>query len=681
MITRHLAILFCVLLSQVTNAQPRLVDSLTNVLSHATADIDRYEACRLLYNYYEESSRDSALSYAEQMLSLSQRNGEKLPEVLSLDFKAYQLLGLGKYATSLQCLLQAFKIAEDPRYEKEKTWTLSNIPSPGKERLLMLALTHHMLAILMWQTGNIEQQIAHFREARTIGKEINNQLRLLLASMNLGNSYVIINKLDSALLFEKEAEALSMQPGREKYRGYIYSVLGEVYLLKGNIPLAKEYFYKGIETSSENKNLSSLSRNYFRLARYYISIGEKDSALFYSLKHLHNLQSLGQVLGLESNMGTSYENVYYSYQLQGNPDSTFKYQGLALAAIDSLSKLRIKNLAEFQNVNFGEQLRLQQVEREKIAYQNRVRTYFLLAGIAILLLLAAIFYKNNRQKHRAKQKIEQAYDNLKATQQQLIQSEKMASLGELTAGIAHEIQNPLNFVNNFSEVNSELVDELKSELATGNVQSAIEIANNIKDNQQKINHHGNRADAIVKGMLQHSRSGSGLKEPTDLNTLVDEYLRLAYHGLRAKDKSFNARFETSFDNSIGKVNVVAQDIGRVILNLINNAFYAVSEKQKQASTNSPSTGSGAYAYEPTVTVSTKKINGKVELRVTDNGNGVPQKILDKIFQPFFTTKPTGEGTGLGLSLSYDIITKGHGGEIRVNTKENKGTEFTIVLPS
>ena len=265
--------------------------------------------------------------------------------------------------------------------------------------------------------------------------------------------------------------------------------------------------------------------------------------------------------------------------------------------------------------------------------------------------------------------LKQSLENLKSTQTQLIQSEKMASLGELTAGIAHEIQNPLNFVNNFSEVNKELVDELKTELATGNMQLASEIANDIKDNSEKINHHGKRADAIVKGMLQHSRSSSGKKELTDINALADEYLRLAYHGLRAKDKSFNAKFETDLDTSIGKINVVPQEIGRVILNLINNAFYAVSERKKQ----------NEAGYEPTVTVSTKRNNGKIEIKVRDNGIGIPQKVLDKIFQPFFTTKPTGQGTGLGLSLSYDIV-KVHGGELKVETIENEGAEFTIVLP-
>lgn len=268
-----------------------------------------------------------------------------------------------------------------------------------------------------------------------------------------------------------------------------------------------------------------------------------------------------------------------------------------------------------------------------------------------------------------KQKAEDALNELQVTQKQLIQSEKMASLGELTAGIAHEIQNPLNFVNNFSEVSKELLDEMKDALEKGDAEEAKEIAKDVIQNLEKINHHGRRADSIVKGMLQHSRSSTGQKEPTDINALADEYLRLAYHGLRAKDKLFNAAMKTDFDESIGNINIIPQDMGRVILNLITNAFYEVDKKKKQVG--------GDYA--PTVIVSTKREKDSVAIRVKDNANGIPPKVLDKIFQPFFSTKPTGQGTGLGLSLSYDIV-KAHGGELKVETKEGDGTVFTIQLP-
>jgi signal transduction histidine kinase len=269
-----------------------------------------------------------------------------------------------------------------------------------------------------------------------------------------------------------------------------------------------------------------------------------------------------------------------------------------------------------------------------------------------------------------KQRAEEALKELRATQTQLIQSEKMASLGELTAGIAHEIQNPLNFVNNFSEVSSELIEEMNAEIEKGEMDEAKAIASDIKQNLEKITHHGKRADAIVKSMLMHSRSSTGVKEPTHINDLADEYLRLAYHGLRAKEMSFNATLKTDFDETIGNIDIVAQDMGRVILNLITNAFYAVTEKVK----------TGVEGYVPTISVSTKKRDGFIEISVADNGNGIPQKALDKIFQPFFTTKPTGQGTGLGLSLSYDIV-KAHGGELKVETKEGYGTEFIIQIPS
>ncbi len=298
----------------------------------------------------------------------------------------------------------------------------------------------------------------------------------------------------------------------------------------------------------------------------------------------------------------------------------------------------------------------------------------LIQSLADAFSTAYARYEDFNKVEEAKKQVEKTLSDLQSAQKQLIQSEKMASLGELTAGIAHEIQNPLNFVNNFSEVNTELIDELTEEADKGNIAEVKAIAKDIKENEEKINHHGKRADAIVKGMLQHSQASNGTKEPTDINALIDEYLRLVYHGLRAKDKSFNATLVTDFDESIGNINIIPQDIGRVILNLISNAFYAVDEKKKQI-------GEG---YEPTVTVSTKNSSNHfgghiVTISIGDNGNGIPPKIIDKIFQPFFTTKPTGQGTGLGLSLSYDIV-KAHGGELKVDAKEGEGSNFIIKFP-
>ncbi|HLK29595.1 MAG TPA: two-component regulator propeller domain-containing protein [Puia sp.] len=381
----------------------------------------------------------------------------------------------------------------------------------------------------------------------------------------------------------------------------------------------------------------------------------------------------------------SQDTVWYRYILQGidkkwsdKTYSTFSQNYLNLPSGDYIFKV-----ASMFNGNWSEPASFEFVISPPWWKTWWAYTLYVL-GFSTLVWTLALYRsrKLKRENLLLEEKIalrttqlQHSIEELKSTQTQLIQSEKMASLGELTAGIAHEIQNPLNFVNNFSEVNKELVDELQQELKAGRIDDAIAISNDIRDNEEKINHHGKRADAIVKGMLQHSRASTSVKEPTDINKLADEYLRLAYHGLRAKDKSFNAAMKTDFDEKIGSINIIPQDMGRVMLNLYTNAFYAVQEKQNQLAKNSSVLGS----YEPTITVSTKKSGNQVFISVSDNGNGISKNIVDKIFQPFFTTKPTGQGTGLGLSLSYDIV-KAHGGEIKVETKEKEGTTFMIVLP-
>ncbi|HWH63492.1 MAG TPA: ATP-binding protein [Ginsengibacter sp.] len=372
----------------------------------------------------------------------------------------------------------------------------------------------------------------------------------------------------------------------------------------------------------------------------------------------------------------------------GNYKNAYEHYKLYTLYRDSLIKEETekKALQAKMQYEFDKKQAIAKAEQDKKdAEQKRIRNlqYFTIAALFVLLLvillIAFIQWRHNKQKKKAnallqqqKEKVEDTLTELKSTQSQLIHSEKMASLGELTAGIAHEIQNPLNFVNNFSEVNKELLIEMRDEIKKGNIDGVNAIANDVIENEEKINHHGKRADAIVKGMLQHSRASSGQEELTDINALANEYLRLSYHGMRAKDKSFNATMSTDFDESIGKINIVPQDIGRVLLNLLNNAFYAVNEKSTSAS-------SAGRPYEPTVSVNTKKTGNQVTVTVSDNGNGISHKVIDKIFQPFFTTKPTGEGTGLGLSLSYDII-KAHGGEIKVETEEGEGSEFIIQLP-
>lgn len=306
------------------------------------------------------------------------------------------------------------------------------------------------------------------------------------------------------------------------------------------------------------------------------------------------------------------------------------------------------------------------LETERIKAEEREKEFHITESLKAALEVQVL--ERTAALTKQKEELEEALMELKSTQAQLIQAEKMASLGELTAGIAHEIQNPLNFVNNFSELTNELIVEMNEEIGKGDFQEVRALAIDIKENLEKINHHGKRADSIVKGMLMHSRTSSGQKDLTDINTLADEFLRLSYHGLRAKDKSFNSDFKTHFESELRKVAVIPQDMGRVLLNLINNAFYAVNEKKKSFPN-----------FKPLVEVSTKNLGDSILITITDNGNGIPDEIKTKVFQPFFTTKPTGEGTGLGLSLSYDVV-RAHGGELKVESKDGEGTLFSIQLP-
>jgi two-component system NtrC family sensor kinase len=401
--------------------------------------------------------------------------------------------------------------------------------------------------------------------------------------------------------------------------------------------------------------------------KYYLAINELPSAEKYLLKAY---QKSIAVTSTGTKLRYLKELVKF-YGLQNKTADAWKYTVLYNRLNDSLQdKTNAFKIASYeseqkeneQNKKLIE-LRQQRAIQEATINQRNTIIWLSLGGLILVCGSLVFIYRQLRINKRN-------LINLRQTQRQLIQSEKMASLGELTAGIAHEIQNPLNFVNNFSEVSIEMLDEMKLELKTGNQEEAISIADDIEQNLEKIIHHGKRADGIVKGMLQHSRASSNTKEPTDINVLADEYLRLAYHGLRAKNKDFNADLVTDFDEKLPKVNAVPQDIGRVLLNLLTNAFYAVQQKQKTAGPK----------YKPVIEVGTSAKNGVVEIAVKDNGSGIPENVKDKIMQPFFTTKPTGEGTGLGLSMSYDIVVKGHGGTIAVDTKEGEFTKFIIILP-
>ena len=495
---------------------------------------------------------------------------------------------------------------------------------------------------------------------------------------NLCGYYLDINKADSALYYARLGSETSGKLGIGLYDMASICLTGGAYALANDTVNADSAFTKALSIIPNIKISSLRSLFYDTYIKYLIKASRLEQAKLFCYQFID--------LGTTANSNAiSLMAVVYMQQLFDalhQTDSAYYYsrqESKINAAIFSES-----NINRLQALSFHEKLRNIEAIKEQTAYKNQMKEYILAVCLFFFIVIGIFLYRNNRQKHTAnivlqeqKQKVENTLNELKSTQSQLIQSEKMASLGELSAGIAHEIQNPLNFVNNFSEVNKEMLEELKAERqkpkAERDERTEAEIIEDVIANSEKINHHGKRADAIVKGMLQHSQTSTRQKEPTDINKLVDEYLRLSYHGLRAKDNTFNATLKTDFDETIGTINIIPQDIGRVLLNLYNNAFYAAPL---------PSEGGFLepnYVHSPTVWVSTKKVGDKVFISVKDNGPGIPPRILDKIFQPFFTTKPTGQGTGLGLSLSYDIV-KAHGGEIKVESKEGEGTVFIIQLP-
>ena len=419
------------------------------------------------------------------------------------------------------------------------------------------------------------------------------------------------------------------------------------------------------------------------MADVYLSKNDTATALGYTQQSL----SLAVRYGLKEQIRDAHLKLSTLYEGLGKAPEALASYKIYMAYGDSINNLAAERKMADLRYNFG--ISQKQAEVDLLNEQKRNEkklTVLLTIILGLTILLLAVVFRTYKTKQRAyrilnRQKqetdaqravAETALTELQLTQKQLIQSAKMASLGELTAGIAHEIQNPLNFVRNFSELSVELLHELgesaRSLVAAGDT-NANQLLHDLTENLQKINEHGKRADAIVKGMLQHTMGSTGKKERTDLNALVDEYMRLSYQGLRAKNKSMQVEVETRLDDTLGRVDVVPQEIGRVLLNLYNNAFYAVLEKQQKA---------GA-SYSPLVAVCTKRVGQQVYISVRDNGTGIAQALLDKIYQPFFTTKPTGQGTGLGLSLSYDII-KAHGGELTVQTEEGLFTEFTVALP-
>ena len=565
-----------------------------------------------------------ALEHIFKSLDYSRQTGFTDHEITSLYQIGVTYRHLANYEKALDYLYQSLSLARSIRFT------------------LMEAYDLHIIGSIYFETGKYDKALEYFRQGLDIRQSSGDKWGEAGSLDNIGFTYLKLQDFEQAIIYCSKSLDIAQITGDKKGQANAMLHLAEAYKQIGNTDKASSFSQQSLvirQTTGDKR-------------------GEAEILLFIS--------------------GLQPQN---SHKLLEGLNKTLEIAG-KIKATDLSSKIRFrlyeyhKQAGQFKEA--VEQLELH-IQLEKEIHKNTIDQKILNLEISHRAEEAkkeadAILHRNkelsklNEEIKEQKERLEITLADLKTTQSQLIQSEKMASLGELTAGIAHEIQNPLNFINNFSEVNSELLAELKQEIDNGNFDDVKILADEIDKNEQKIIAHGMRADSIVKGMLQHSRSSSGVKEPTDINALADEYLRLAYHGLRAKDKSFNAAMKTDFDDSIGNINIIPQDIGRVILNLINNAFYAVTEKKKQQQDN----------YEPTVSVSTKKHGDKVLIFVKDNGNGVPLKVLDKIFQPFFTTKPTGQGTGLGLSLSYDIV-KAHGGEIKVESKEGKGTEFIIYL--
>ncbi len=634
------------------SAEHRAINSLKQRLALAEDDSSRIMIMDGLGFNYEPINTDSSLKYSYAALALARQKKFAWGEARLLASLTGVLTQQGKFADAFDVVFQSLKIAE-----------YNNLPHAT-------ARAYRRLSWIYDELGNYPKAIEYGLRALKVDELNEFWPSAAIDHVSLAGGYYRNNNLDSA---HRHLEIAFQQKDMLKNElRWAYEIAGDIEKDRSKYDQALAYYRAGSAISQQISDFRGLTQFNTAISSIYIKRGKLDSAQYYALKGLEYAQQVSFKKGIVLS-GTLLSELYDSIQ----PVLALKYFKLAAGAKDSL--YGATHIMTIQNQISREQARQNELEAAQLSYRNRLNLYGLLGGFAVLFIIVFFLYRNNKQKQNAniilghqKNQLEVTLKELKSTQSQLIQSEKMASLGELTAGIAHEIQNPLNFVNNFSEVSNELIAELKSEKTKGERDEALEdeILNDISQNLEKINHHGKRAADIVKGMLQHSRTSSGQKELTDLNALADEYLRLTYHGFRAKDKSFTADFKDDLDPSLPKVSVIPQDIARVLLNLINNAFYAVSEKSKK----------GISGYLPTVTLKTKKRDNLIEIRVKDNADGIPDGIVNKIFQPFFTTKPTGQGTGLGLSLSYDIITKGHNGTLEVDTTEGVGSEFIIQLP-
>jgi two-component system, NtrC family, sensor kinase len=636
-------------------AQVYKIDSLRTMLTKPMPDTGRVRLLGALTLYYNHNDPDSALVFAKEMITLAQKIKYPYGEALSFALSSTTMDRVGNWSKSYDMARRCRELAEKLSF--------------GKAQLMMMSYSQMGLIENLYEKP--VEGLGHLRQAvdwaSKTGQTENSYFQLY---SHMSYLFLRTPHKDSAYYYADKAYQLSLHADNPIFKPFAFLSLARANERIGKTESAKYYYYEGIAVAKSIHHLFMQVGNTSALASVLLKTGNPDSAIYYA-NIAYNIAHDHHFAQFYMEAATIMKKCY---EIKNEKDSTLKYINVILATKDSV--FNQSRLQQFQLLNFDEGQRQLQAKQAEEKYRNKIINYGLILLFLVALIAGIFLYRNNRQKQKAnvvlqqqKEALDKAIQELKSTQKLLIQSEKMASLGELTAGIAHEIQNPLNFVNNFADLNDELIKETSAEMDKGNVTEARQLLEHIMENSQKINFHGKRADSIVKGMLQHTRTGSGKKEPIELNTLVNEFLQLCYHGFRAKDKSFNTILETNLDPAISIVHLIPQDIGRVLLNLMNNAFYAVQEKKMAL----------GEAFEPKVSISTEMHGKQVAITVKDNGGGIPESLLEKIFQPFFTTKPTGEGTGLGLSLSYEII-KAHGGDISVKTEKGEYTAFTILLP-
>jgi two-component system NtrC family sensor kinase len=648
-ISYKIAVVIACLISLTANtvfAQRVNIDSIVRLVADAKDDDQKLSHSVNLYSTSINNDPEYAIEIGLKMLKQAQEDGNVLEKSSAYSFLGHGYRLAGNHVKALQYHLEAIKLAEEN----------------GNYSLLCIA--NNQLGHIYKDRGELEKAIRIYKLSAEDGAKGRIEKVKFWPLMNLGAVYLQKNQPDSAVIYTKPVYEKFKDSGDQNIKSLAFITLGGSYSKLNQPDLSTFYFQKALAEESTQNSKRYLNMVYVGLAVHYQLVNKPDSVEFYARNAIDAVVNTPFFY-----LSSTPANILATLYDPKNCDSTLKYAKLYKSANDSLYNTRANQ--QIQMMTFDEDIRQYQVNEEKEKFVNRVKLYITLAGLIAAMIVAVILFRNNKLRKKANNELSATLRDLKSTQAQLIQSEKMASLGELTAGIAHEIQNPLNFVNNFSEVSEEMIVEAEGSRQEAGENSPLvtELLLDVKANLQKINHHGKRADAIVKGMLQHSRTTSGNRELTNVNVLVDEYIKLSFHSFRGKDNTFDVKLQTEFDPAAGAIELAPQEIGRVLLNILNNAFYAVNERRKKDQT-----------FSPEVIVQTKKVVRGIEISITDNGGGIPQKILDKIFQPFFTTKPTGQGTGLGLSLAYDII-KANGGEIKVKTEEGVGTEFSIILNS